>query len=339
MPTRVSPNCVDIFQEEVDFKSPISEGLLVKMAANINAACESLTPTCTLDTQVGTRTYNSLPGSQFIMVFGVGGGGGGGGIRSDILDHNTSSGTLNSGTSPTAGFENGEPGLNTIFNGQAVAAGGRGGGEAVAYAIAQKRSPISMFDNGVFDNVVNLFVNLQFFHGQGFGRRQLAPDNDGYSYGLEEFVVSPFGGTQRIFAQKWMDPRAFQLGQDAQFLNGSLVGRGGDGGSFGSSFRAGASFATTNPVFDEASLGNVSIRGGGGQTGQRGQYVEKSIPNASYTYTVGAGGDNGGVSNIGLDTIGSGASPLFRLNHTTSTTTNAQDGSSGGILIIDWGHS
>lgn len=335
MPTKVQPNCVDIFQEEVDFKSPISEGLLTKMAAAINASCESLTPRCTLDTTAGTRTYQALPGSKFLMIFGVGGGGGGGGVRTDILDHNTGSGALTSGTAPTAGFENGLPGSNTIFNGQAVGRGGRGGGEALGYAIAQKRTPPRLYNS--FSGTQQLLVSLHFHHGHGFGRRQTAPDNDGYSPLVEELVLSANITENYVWFEKHMDSRGYQLGEDGHFLNGTIAGGGGNGGNYAVTFSANGTLnsETTNT----ASMGTVRLLGGGGQSGQLGVHTEKSIPNAVYTYTVGAGGDNGGVTNVGTDTIGTGTNPAYRVIQTSTTTANATDGNAGGILIVDWGHS
>lgn len=118
------------FEEEMDYRSPLTSQMFTNMAASLNAFCTFAGGRCTTYNSDGS--YTTLPNSSFLIIMGRGaGGGGGGGGFGAILRFNgfaTSEfvKTFEVMSNPIPGG-NGSPGGNAIFGTDIVAAGGQGG--------------------------------------------------------------------------------------------------------------------------------------------------------------------------------------------------------------------
>jgi len=181
MANELPPVIRKFFDTETDYKSPITEGLIQSMASALNALCEVTNLKCTLFTQSGI--YETSPTRSNVLAIGVGGGGGGGssGRRGAVFSNAAllGPGTFFLSLADADGREvpaedgvSGAFGSPSMFNGQIVGGGGRGGAPGIGGERRLENFEFVSFPDPIrsFSNYVTLGSTLgPTFEGSHYG--------------------------------------------------------------------------------------------------------------------------------------------------------------------------
>lgn len=163
---------------ETDADNPITQGLIVDMAATLNAFCDFLDIKCTLFTENGT--YLTKNTNSRLLIFGVGGGGGGGSGSNGKLfmaNYDFSFGSNQPLVFPVRPGNAGTDGGDSFFGGIPVGKGGRGGFQGWIgqleddfAADSDRRQLVELFDTIATNNMLfGHYINGTEFGSGGAG--------------------------------------------------------------------------------------------------------------------------------------------------------------------------